>query len=87
MYSTSWCADCYRAKQFFKEYNIDYLEINIEQNPEAATLVEELNHGNRSVPTILVDYASDKEDQDSTTKVLVEPSRQELEEFFTPHEK
>ncbi len=82
MYSTSWCADCFRAKQFFKEYNIAYTEIDIEQNPEAVALVEKLNSGNRSVPTILIEYAVEKGNETAPTKILVEPARQELEEVF-----
>ena len=36
MYTTGWCSDCRRAKWFLKERGIDYREVNIENDPEAA---------------------------------------------------
>ena len=75
MYSTSWCADCARAKLFYEEYGIDFEEIDIESNPDAAAIVEKINGGNRSVPTI-VNKFSDGE------SILVEPNRTELEQTY-----
>ena len=68
MYSTSWCPDCHRAKYFFDNYGVEYVEIDVEEQPEAAEIVKKLNGGNRSVPTILF--------PDGTK--LVEPSTQQL---------
>ena len=53
IYSTAWCPDCWRAKQVMKSMKVEYDEINIEQDEEAAELVIRLNNGSRSVPTIL----------------------------------
>jgi len=51
MYSTQWCPDCHRAKKFLSEKGIEFNEIDIENDPEAATLVMEKNDGKRRVPT------------------------------------
>lgn len=51
MYSTTWCSDCHRAKKFLGDKGIDFVEINIEEDPEAALLVMEKNDGKRRVPT------------------------------------
>lgn len=68
MYSTTWCGDCRRSKRFLQEHQIDFEEIDIEKNPEAAAIVISLNHGKRSVPTIVFPDGS----------VLVEPSNTAL---------
>ncbi|MEW5829384.1 MAG: FAD-dependent oxidoreductase [Chloroflexota bacterium] len=70
VYSTVWCPDCKRAKQFFGEQRIQYENVNIEEDPEAMAFVEQVNHGNRSVPTIIFPDGG----------VLVEPSNEELAE-------
>jgi len=70
MYSTQYCPDCLRAKAFFKAYNISYVPVSIEGNPAATEFVMQMNHGYRSVPTIIFPDGS----------VLVEPSWQELKE-------
>jgi mycoredoxin len=53
VYSTTWCGDCRRARRVIAEAGLTYREINIERNAEAARVVECLNGGMRSVPTIL----------------------------------
>ncbi len=53
MYCTSWCPDCHRARLFLDKKQIDYLEVDIEADEQAAHLVEQINHGYRSVPTIV----------------------------------
>ena len=35
MYSTTWCSDCKLAKRVFKELNVTYTEIDIEQDEAA----------------------------------------------------
>jgi glutaredoxin len=37
------------------EHNIPYTEIDIEVDEDAASRVEQWNHGNRTVPTIDID--------------------------------
>ncbi len=53
MYTTTWCPDCWRAKQIMKSMAVDYAEVDITYDEEATELVMDLNRGNRSVPTII----------------------------------
>ncbi|GEL21683.1 NrdH-redoxin [Pseudonocardia sulfidoxydans NBRC 16205] len=53
MYSTQWCGYCRRLKLQLDESGIEYKEIDIERNADAARFVEGVNGGNRTVPTIL----------------------------------
>ncbi|MDN3028591.1 mycoredoxin [Streptomyces sp. S.PB5] len=53
VYSTTWCGYCDRLKKQLDRENIPYTEINIEQDPEAAALVEKVNNGNQVVPTVV----------------------------------
>ncbi|MCB0743752.1 MAG: hypothetical protein KDC67_07610, partial [Ignavibacteriae bacterium] len=48
MYKTEWCSDCFRADNFFYEYNIKPERIDIDTNLEAAEKVIELNNGKRT---------------------------------------
>jgi len=52
-YSTPWCGPCKRLKGQLAELEISFQEIDIEQSPEAAALVESLNNGNQMVPTLV----------------------------------
>jgi mycoredoxin len=54
MYSTSWCGDCRRAKQFLRERGVSFSEVNIDEEPDAEDLVISVNQGRRVVPTIKV---------------------------------
>jgi len=54
MYSTSWCVDCRRAKQFLRERGVNFVEVNIDEDVDAEDLVLEVNEGRRKVPTIKV---------------------------------
>ena len=53
MYSTPWCGYCKRLKAQFGREGIAFEEINIEDHPDAAALVEKVNGGNQTVPTIV----------------------------------
>jgi mycoredoxin len=52
MYSTQWCGDCRRAKQFLRDRGVSFREVNIDEAPEAEELVLRVNKGRRKVPTI-----------------------------------
>jgi mycoredoxin len=54
MYTTAWCSDCYRAKQFLRERGVVYREINVDEDPDAEDLILRVNDGRRKVPTIEV---------------------------------
>jgi mycoredoxin len=64
LYSTTWCGDCRRAKRVFADFGVPYAEVNIDEDEDAAALVQQLNNGMRSVPTIVFPDGG----------VLVEPS-------------
>jgi mycoredoxin len=55
IYSSCWCGDCRRAKQFLRERKIDFREVNIDESPDAEELVLRVNNGRRKVPTLEVD--------------------------------
>src|SRR5579864_3595960 len=55
IYSTHWCGDCRRTKQFLVERGVVFREVNIDETPEAEGLVLRVNDGRRKVPTIEID--------------------------------
>ena len=70
VYSTVWCPDCKRAKKFLAEHRIAYENVDIEQDEQAMQFVEQVNHGMRSIPTIVFPDGS----------ILTEPSNAQLAE-------
>jgi len=53
MYSTQWCGYCKRLKKMMHDAGIDFAEVDIEQVPGTAEIVEKVNNGNRTVPTLV----------------------------------
>lgn len=53
MYSTPWCGYCRRLKGQLDREGIEFSEVDIEQDPEAAEFVMSVNGGNQTVPTLL----------------------------------
>jgi len=70
MYGTTWCPDCKRAKRFLGQQRIQYDWVDVEQDPQAMRLIEEINQGKQIVPTILFPDGS----------ALAEPSNADLAE-------
>lgn len=68
MYGTPWCGDCRRARRFFDSNGVAYEYVDIADRPEAVAIVERINDGYQSVPTIVFPDGS----------VLVEPSNRAL---------
>lgn len=68
VYGTPWCPDCRRSKQFLGEHRVPYDYVDIDQDPAAQAEVMRINHGNRSVPTIVFPDGS----------ALTEPSNEVL---------
>ena len=54
VYSTTWCVYCKMAKDFLKENNIKFEDINVQENPEAAAEMIEKT-GQTGVPVIEID--------------------------------
>lgn len=69
-YGTTWCYSSRRARATLDEYKIPYVFIDIDVDMDGRRYVEQVNNGNRSVPTILFTDGS----------LLVEPSIQQLKE-------
>ncbi len=53
MYTTSWCGYCVRLKRLMQNEGIDFAEVNIEVDAQAADVVMAANGGNRTVPTLV----------------------------------
>lgn len=53
MYSTTWCGYCKRLKSQLADLGISFDEVNIEEVPGTAEIVEKVNGGNRTVPTLV----------------------------------
>lgn len=53
MYSTPWCGYCHRLRGQLDRESITYEVVDIEQVPEAAAIVEQVNGGNQTVPTLV----------------------------------
>lgn len=53
LYSTPWCGYCHRLKSQLEREGIVFEEVDIEQVPEAAAIVEQANGGNQTVPTLV----------------------------------
>ena len=71
MYSRNLCSDCIRSKNFLEKNEIPFEEINIIENPQYKDMVESLNNGRQTVPTIIIENRSEK-------IILSEPSDAEL---------
>jgi mycoredoxin len=52
-YGVSWCGDCRRARQVFAEKQVNFVDIDIDKDTQAAEFVMSINRGNCSVPTII----------------------------------
>ena len=53
MYTTPWCGYCHRLKGQMDREGITYEVVDIEQQPDAAAIVERANNGNQTVPTLV----------------------------------
>ena len=53
MYSTQWCGYCHRLKSQLDREGIGYEVVDIEKVPDAALIVEQVNNGNQTVPTLV----------------------------------
>lgn len=53
LYTTSWCPFCSRLTRVLDENGIEYAEVDVESDADAASFVESVNGGNRVVPTAL----------------------------------
>lgn len=68
LYGTSWCPHTRRSRAIMDRHGVIYTWYDIEEDKNACAFVEQVNNGDRSVPTIVF--------PDGT--VLVEPDDTEL---------
>ena len=76
MYTTTWCGDCQVTKNALNRLGLSFEEVNIEQDAAAADYVMQVNHGRRSVPTLVYD---------GDAASLSGFSRAKLDAFLTKH--
>lgn len=68
LYGTNWCSDCKRSKKFLGEQRVRYDFINIEEDLEGQAVVQKLQNGGLTIPTIVFEDGA----------ILIEPSNAEL---------
>jgi thioredoxin reductase (NADPH) len=68
LYGTNWCSDCKRSKKFLGEQRVRYDFINIEEDTEGQAVVQKLQNGGLTIPTMVFEDGS----------ILIEPSNAEL---------
>lgn len=54
LYTAPWCPDCHRARHFLDEQGVEYTPIDIDEDPQAAVLLEEKT-GKRGIPFLVID--------------------------------
>ena len=68
VYGAPWCPDCKRSKQFLAQHRVDFKWVDIDQDQAGLQLVERLQQGGRTIPTIVFGEGD----------FLLEPSDEEL---------
>ena len=53
MCTTTWCGYCKRLKRMMQDDGINFAEVDIETTPGTAEIVERVNNGNQTVPTLV----------------------------------
>ncbi|GGJ49507.1 glutaredoxin family protein [Deinococcus roseus] len=54
LYGTSWCSDVRGLRAYLDTIGVRYTYIDIEQDEEAAMLLEQVQAGKRRIPTVAV---------------------------------
>ncbi|MDP2937155.1 MAG: thioredoxin-disulfide reductase [Dehalococcoidia bacterium] len=70
VYGAAWCLDCKRVKKLLGQNMLDFAWIDIENDPEGKSFVQQANQGRQAIPTVVLPDGS----------VLVQPSNVELAE-------
>ncbi len=68
VYGAPWCPDCTQTKKFLGEQRIAYEWIDVDADPDGLSIIEDLQNGGRTIPTVVFDDGS----------FLAEPSNEEL---------
>lgn len=70
-YGADWCPDCRKTKLFLQLNKLNYYYVDIDENPDAAQVVEKINKGKRIIPTLLVNNIA-----------IPNPKNEQLRELF-----
>lgn len=54
MYCTSWCPDCKKARAWLEEHDVQFIEVNVNEYPQAAKQVRNWADGNLVTPTFSI---------------------------------
>ncbi len=52
LYCTRWCPSCVKARKWFDQHGIEYVEVNVISNSKAAEQVKQWAGGDRITPTV-----------------------------------
>ena len=70
VYGAKTCSDTRRARQFLDGRKIPYAWFDVDEDPDALSLIKSVNNGNRTTPTIFFEDGN----------ILFEPSDKALAE-------
>jgi len=68
VYGATWCPDCRRTKAFLSNHQVDYTWVDIDADPAGLAVVERIQSGGRTIPTVVFEDGSH----------LLEPTDEEL---------
>ena len=54
-YTTDWCGDCIRSKALLKKLNVQFDEINVDDDTAANEYITKLQNNQRRIPTIVLE--------------------------------
>lgn len=54
VYSGDYCPYCVRAKSLLKQRGLDFVEYNVQQDPDKKTEMMKRSNGSRSIPQIFI---------------------------------
>lgn len=54
VYSGDFCPYCVRAKSLLKQRNLEFVEYNVQQDPEKREEMNKRSHGSRTIPQIFI---------------------------------
>ncbi|MBO0730057.1 MAG: FAD-dependent oxidoreductase [Acidimicrobiaceae bacterium] len=63
-----WCPHCKRVKKFLTSHRVAYLNIDIDEQPEAVNRLKQLQHGGQIIPTVV--YTDGSHDVNPSDEVL-----------------
>ena len=55
MYCSKWCADCRKAREWFREHDIEYQEVDVYETPDALKQARQWGDGYLITPTFDID--------------------------------